>query len=304
MEEVIRQVFEHNIKLIEKTDKAVYYFREEQYDKALAYVADSVEGINSLVRAILEEREYFSNVEETSVISMIEGMLSAKKSGDYVLLADIYELQLSNFISGIQEMIIEKEEFPYSVEIYERNLKQIETIDLELYKKLREPEEPSKLLEKGYAVEYSSCGLMTLAALQSGDKFYFHTNSHVMQEAFLLARNWASHNAKIYHVYGLGLSYHIKELLNLAASADIYIYESDFNIIRLTCNFVDMQDILSNDRVHFIFDENLEKIKKAIENASKEEYIAVHYPSYRNEEKYKTCLEPYIPWIRVLEDCE
>ena len=65
-----------------------------------------------------------------------------------------------------------------------------------------------------------------------------------------------------------------------------------------------MQDILSNDRAHFIFDENLEKIKKAIEHASEEEYIAVHYPSYRNEEKDKTCLEPYIPWIRVLEDCE
>ncbi len=304
MKEVIRQVFEHNIKLIERTDKAVYYFREEQYDKALSYVADSVEGINSLVKAILEEREYFSNVEEVSVISMIEGILSAKKSGDYVLLADIYELQLSNFISGIQEMIIGKEEFPYSVEIYERNLKQIEAIDLELYKKLREPEEPSKLLEKGYAVEYSSCGLMTLAALQLEDKFYFHTNSHVMEEAFLLAKKWATQNAKIYHVYGLGLSYHIKELLDLTTNADIYIYESDFNIVRLACNFVDMQDIFSDVRVHFIFDEKLETIKKAIENSSEDEYVAVHYPSYRNEEKDKTCLESYIPWIRVLEDCE
>ena len=304
MEGKIRQIFESNIKLIEQSDKALYYFRQQQYDKALSYCADSVEGINRLVKAILDDREYFSKVEEASVISMIEGILAAKKRGDFVLLADICELQLSNFISRIQEMIIEKEEFPYSVEIYENNLKQLESIDLKLAKRLREPEEPSKLLERGYAVEYSSCGLMTLATVRNNTKFYFHTNNHVMQEAFLLAKKWTKQKARIYHVYGLGLSYHIKELLNLTKDAQIYIYESDFNIIRLTCNFVDLQDIFKQDRVHFIFDETLEKLKKAIENLSEDEFVAIHYPSYRNEEKDKKFLESYLPWIQVLEDCE
>ncbi|MFA9466164.1 MAG: hypothetical protein ACERKN_18010 [Velocimicrobium sp.] len=304
MKEKIRQVFDNNITLIEQTDKAVYYFREEKYDKALAYVADSVEGINVLVRAILDETEYFSKVEEASLISMIEGILLAKRMGDYVLLADLYELQLSNFLSEIQEMIIEKEEFSYSVEIYEQNLKKIEEIDSNLYKRLKEPEDARKLLEKGYAVEYSSCGLMTLAALQKGHKFYFHTNNHVIQEAFLLANKWAKKKAGIYHVYGLGLTYHIQELMKLSKEAEIYIYESDFNIIRLACNFVDLQDIFDNKRVHFIFDKTLEIMEKAVKNCSGDAYVAVHYPSYRNGKKDKTFLEPYIAGIHVLEDCE
>ncbi|MDK2808564.1 MAG: hypothetical protein PWP24_1300, partial [Clostridiales bacterium] len=198
MKDKIRQVFDNNIELIEKVDKAVYYFREEVYDRALFYVVDSIDNINRLVKAFLEEEAYFSQVEENSVLSMIENILFAKKSKDYVLLADLLELQLSSFLCEIQELIIEKEEFPYSVETYQTNLPYIEAIDSSLFERLREPEDARKLLEKGYAVEYSSCGLMTLAALEGGSKFYFHTNNHVMQEAFLLARKWTKKKAQEY----------------------------------------------------------------------------------------------------------
>lgn len=304
MNEKMLEIFQNNSKLIEKADKAVYYFRCQQYENALKYITDSIEGINEMVKMILERKDYFQVVEEESVIAMIEGILSAKRCGDFVLLADIYDLQLSRFISGIQELIIEKEDFTCRIDIYEQNLKSIEPFDMNLFGRLREPEEPSKLLEKGYSVEFSSCGLMTLAALDHGNKFYFHSNSHVMQEAFLLAKEWADRNADRYYVLGCGLFYHIKELLELTDKAEIYVFESDFDIIRLTCNFIDLKPILESDRVHFIYDETLDKMREAVKRRKEGESVVIHYPSYRNIKADKLFLEEFIPWLKILEDCQ
>ncbi|MEG2441397.1 MAG: hypothetical protein RSB37_07800 [Acetivibrio sp.] len=303
MNERIRKIFLTNIKLIEKTDKAIYCFRCQRYDQAFAYIADSTEEMHLVLEEILQNREYFLSVEEASVIAMVEGILEAKKKGDFLLLADIYELQLSNLISRIQELIIEKEEFPYTTKIYDLNLLALQPKNNQLYEQLKEPEEPKILLDKGYAVEYTSCGLMTLAAIDEKGKFYFHSNSHVKQEAFFLAMEWAKKKAEVYHVLGLGLGYHIEELLEICKNAEVYIYESDFNIIRLTCNFVDLTKILKNPRVHFVYDKNLEAIRKAAEEISKKESVVVHYPSYRNLKMDKEFLEPYLPWIKILEDC-
>ncbi len=303
MEDKIKRVFESNSKLIELTDKAVYYFRTQEYDKALGLVADSMEGINEVVTSILNDPEYFQGIKETSVNAMIEGILFAKRQGDYVLLADIYELQLGTFVNQMQSYIIAKEPFSYSMENYEKNLHYLEKTDDALYHRLRKPEEPRKLLDKGYAVEYSACGLMTMAGVKNGNRFYFHSNSHVKLDAFLLAKAWMKPGTKRYYIYGLGFGYHIEELMQLEPEAEIFIYESSFDVVRLTCNFVDLERILEEERVHLTFDESVEELKEAEKNLGEGEVLCVHYPSYRNEEPNWEFLKPYLSWLKVLEDC-
>lgn len=303
MNERIRSVFESNKKLIDFVDRAIYYFRRQQYEEALKYSADSIEGIDYLIRTVFEEKQYFLQLKEETVSEMLEGLLSAKKKGDYILMADIFELQLVNFIEQVQEQIMNREEYPYSARIYEKNIRYIEAFDPQLAKRLLAVEKPETLLKEAYAIEYTSCGMMTLAALDHDEKIYFHSNNHVMLEAFLLAKEWTKIAHSQYHIYGLGLSYHIQAMLEETHEEEIYIYESDFNIVRLTCSFIDLENILTNKRVHFVFDEQLKQLRevaKQREGAG----ILVHYPSYRNQRENNQFLEAFIPGIHVLEGCE
>ena len=147
---------------------------------------------------------------------------------------------------------------------------------------------------------------MTLAAENEGVKFYFHTNNKVQTEAFWLAESWIKEEADHYVLYGLGMGYHINELLKLAPKQEVEIYEADANVIRLACAFTDLNPILSEKRVKLIYDPDFELLSERVANLRSNEVFRVHYPSYKNihDQKRKTIVEAGIPWIKMLSVTE
>lgn len=282
MTENIRNIFDTNIQLLGVMDKAVYYFREQQYEKALQYVVDSVDQINTVLESIIKDREYFNLVDTESMFMMLTGILTAQKSKDFVLLTDLLELQLISFLIGVQELIISKEEITFNEEHYKENITLLLECGVDFSDQLKEPINTTQLLENGYRIEFTSCGQMTLAAENNGSKFYFHTNNKIQSEAFLLARHWLLQNKKRYIIYGLGMGYHINELILLAQDAELEIYEGDQSVVQLACAFTDIRSLLQNERVKLIYDPELLKLKNRISEIRPEEEFVVHYPSYKN----------------------
>ncbi len=306
MTQNIRSIFEHNISLLSRMDKAIYYFRKQQCDKALGMIADSIDEVNYIIEAIITDREYFNLVNTESIFEMLTGILEAKKNMDFILLADLLELQLMNFLLSVQELIINKEEILFDEERYQENIScVIEKADGDV-EMLREPMNPTELLERGYRIEFTSSGLMTLAAENEGAKFYFHTNNKVQTEAFWLAESWLWEEADHYVLYGLGMGYHINELLEMAPKQEIEIYEADANVIRLACAFTNLKPILSEKRVKLIYDPDFELLSERVANLKSNEVFRVHYPSYKNihSQKGKAIVEAGIPWMKVLSIVE
>lgn len=305
MTENIRSIFEHNMMLLGDMDKSVYYFREQQYDKALSFVANSIDQIKFIIEAIITDREYFNLVDTESMIEMLTGILEAKKNKDFVLLADLLELQLINFLIGVQELIISKEEITFNEENYKENIKLLFELGVGLPEQTKEPINPVKLLESGYRVEFTSGGQMTLAAENDGAKFYFHTNSRIQSEAFLLARHWYQRDVKKYILYGFGMGYHIKELQAMTIEAEIEIYEADRNVLQLACAFTDVKELLLNRQIKLIFDPTLELLKQRVASLEPEEVFLVHYPSYKNirSSEAKEILEVALPWSKTIDAC-
>ncbi len=278
----IRSIFEHNIRLLGDMDKAVYYFRRQQCNQALALLAGSVEEIKFIMEAIVTDREYFKLVDTKSMIDMFSGTIEAMKNGDYILLADLLELQLINFLIGVQELIISKEEIEFDEDNYNENMQLLLERGEGFSEELTEPINAVQLLDRGYYIEFSSCGRMTLAAEKEGSKFYFHTNSRIQSEAFLLAKQWYSKNASAYIVYGFGMGYHLTELHELAPRAAIEIYETDINVIRLACAFADVQRLLADDKIHIIYDPEFDRLSARCANRKNNDVFVIHNPSYRN----------------------
>ena len=303
MTQNIRSIFEHNIRLLGEMDKAIYYFREQQCDKALSLIADSIDEVNYIIEAIIKDRDYFNLVNTESIFEMLTGILEAKKNKDFILLADLLELQLMNFLLSVQELIIGKEEILFNEENYKENISLlIEKLegDTEIF---HEPINPAKLLENGYRIEFTSSGRMTLAAENEGTKFYFHTNNKIQTEAFLLAGNWYQPEANRYVIFGLGMGYHIKELLAFAPESEVEIYEADANVIQLACAFSDINSLLVNNKVRLIYDPDFKLLEERLTRLVEKEVFRVHYPSYKNIRIHsgKAIVEVGLPWLKSVE---
>lgn len=301
----INIIFHQNKQLLGEIDLAVLYFREQQYDRALGILADAIDQVKVVIEEIISDREYFRLVDTKSLLEMLSGILNAKKDKDFILLADYLELQLINFLVGVQELIISKEEIRFDEEKYLDNVEQVIERGEGFPEELKGPIPAEGLLKKGYRVEFTSCGLMTLAAEVEGEAFYFHTNSRVRTEAFLLARQWALQDKKRYILYGFGMGYHIAELLKMNQSAEIVIYEADLNVMQLACAFTEVKDILDSERVTLIYDPDFEKLQHRMSTILSEETFLVHYPSYKNirSQKGKDILKQALPWEKVIEAC-
>lgn len=307
MTDNIQNIFNMNKELLGWMDKAVIYFRRGEYDKALSIIVDSTENIHVITDAIIKDREYFNLVSTESVVEMLSGIVEAQKNRDYVLLADLIELQMLRFISNVQELIMNKEDsFVFDQSSYEHAidllLKRILNYE-ETYACLKEELNPGLLLEKGYRVEFTSCGQMTLAVTDPQENsYYMHTNHMITGEAFIHAVKWHKVKTGKYIIFGFGMGYIIKELLMLIEKDDIEstitVYEPDINILKLVCAFSGIEDIFSNPKLNIVYDPEYYHIKEAIAKKNNNDRICIFYPAFRyiRNDELKELLVDYLPW--------
>lgn len=305
MTDNIRNIFEQNIRLLKGLNQAVFCFRKQQYDRALSFLANRIELIKYVIEAIITDREYFNLVSTDTVMEMLSGILNAQKTRDYILLSDLLELQLVSFLCGVQELIISKEEIVFDEEKYLENIELLQERGDGFSGISLESINPALLLEKGYRVEFTSCGLMTLAAENNDSQFYFHTNSQVYTEAGILAEHWYQKEAKRFIIYGLGMGYHIAELKELALEQNIEVYEADLNVIKLACAFSNIREILNCDHVRIIYDPDYKALKQRIDSLVSTDSVHIHYPSFQNIRSIegRELLERFIPWSKSIESC-
>lgn len=302
--ENIRDIFDQNIVLLGDLDKVVTYFRKQEFEKGLGLIADTIDRVRSVIEAIIAEHDYFNLVSTEALLEMLKGLLEAKKNRDFILLADLLELQLINFLTGVQELIISKDEILFNEDNYKENIDLLLNHGEGFPEELLDPVDTAKLLECGYRVEFTSCGQMTLAADNEGQKFYFHTNSKVKSEAAALAGHWYHKATRNYILYGFGMGYHVTELLKLHDSASIEVYEADRNVVQLACAFAEVKELLVSDRVKLIYDPDFSKLKERIQLLKPEETFLLHYPSYRNVRmpEGRVLLAGAFPWAKAVED--
>lgn len=324
MRDNIRAIFEQNTELIRRTEIALQYYREQQYDKALGLTAQAIDQLRDISEAIFSDREYFAAVSDASVAEMLNGLLQTKKKKDYVLLADLFEMQLLTFLYSIQELILNKEDYmeyddaayakrialmkdklAESIRSCEANPDTAKRVSLNVNALLDTALDPEQLLREGYRVEFTSSGRMTVAIRdREGRDLYLHSNGNVSKEAFLLAKRWTQKPADTYIIYGLGMGYHIEEMLHLSPDSEIEIYEADMNILKLSCAFSKIENLLQDVGVRLIYDPDGTLIQKRLKERTRNEAVCVHYPSLRNvkEEELREVLSGYIPWVKLIEN--
>ncbi|WP_313131415.1 motility associated factor glycosyltransferase family protein [Anaerocolumna sp.] len=295
----IGNIFRSNIEALNYSDKTVTYIRLQNYNKALLYSTWTIEVLSKNIPDIITNESYFNEysslVDINQINYMFQNLLGAQENDDYILLADLYETLLFPFLISMQQIIIDKEDYSFDQRRYTRNIEALNAKDPDLTNLLKHTYTPIELMEKGYSVEYTSCGLMTLALYDNGKKYYIHSNGNVIHEAGLIARDWFDDDKTEYIIYGLGLGYHVYELMELDETIKIKVFESDINIIKAATAFSDIDKILYSDRVEIVYDPSFDKLNLHIKNLKPDSSFYIYYPSIRNIEnnKVKELLEGY-----------
>jgi hypothetical protein len=110
---------------------------------------------------------------------------------------------------------------------------------------------------------------------------------------------------KRYIVYGFGMGYHLEELMKTAPEAELEVFESDLNVIKLACAFHGVKDILGNDRIKLIYDPEFTVLSERMKQLSEDEVFVIHYPSYQNirTNAGREMMESLIPGSKTIESC-
>jgi len=109
----IKKLFQNNVELLDIVDKAILYFREQDYPAALELMPKVSEKMRDVLDGIVGDKEYFELVSTGSLMEMLEGIVEASRAEDYVLLADLLELQLGTLLCNVQELIMKKEDYAF-----------------------------------------------------------------------------------------------------------------------------------------------------------------------------------------------
>ena len=292
MMKYLQQTLTAHSHLIEWIDKIIFYTHAQNYDKALRILTE----VYSCLDTGMEQLQAIAGEERISELGdILKDIFQAQNNKDYVLVADLLELRLRRYLIQLQEDIIYSEGFSLGEAMFEDNRAAIREMDAELCELLYGGISPFKLADKGYEIEFSSCGLMTLALTDSMGRYYAHSNSRIRKEAFTLANAWYEEEKTKYIVYGFGLGYHIQELLHLDSSIEIEVYEADLNILKLAAAYTSLGTLMKYAAVRIIYDPKYTKMLLRLKDLTNEEKFVIHYPSLRHvaDQTMKEKLENY-----------
>lgn len=275
----LTQLFHKNTDYIDMIDKVIFYFHAQNYDKGIRTLTNFFNilepGMALLQQVVGAERFELLN-------SILTQLFQAQNSKDYVLQADLLEFQLRQYFIELQEDITDSDGFVMDETLFENNRGAIQQTNPDLCELIYHGVSPFELTDQGYEIEFSSSGLMTLAMTDKLGRYYLHSNGRISDEAFVLASSWYTEESTGYIVYGFGLGYHIKELMQLDTSISIEVYEADINVLKLAAAYTRLANIINKPNVKLVYDPQYKHLLQRLTKLKEDEKFVIHYPSLRN----------------------
>lgn len=181
------------------------------------------------------------------LISVLSQIQNAQVDNDFILMGDLYELQMLPVLYDVQNAIcgfgIDLEE----AEWLEENLKVIREKDPSLWKKLEDFKtklETNEIDGLQCFVEPTSTGAFTMAVQMGERRWYLHSNKDPIAEAKAYAQRAYLLEQEKYLLFGWGMGYHVRELLNLYNDMDLVVVEPNVEILYQALKYGDWTNIL------------------------------------------------------------
>ena len=245
--------------LINELREMVLCFRMQNFNRGERIFSGFTERYATVLTELFSRAELAQAMDENRILSELKGLMSAMEQKDYILMADLMQLQTVPFLEAVQNALRSQAD---------------EDADVLLL--------GTQITESGktYRLEPTGTGDLTLAVSDGDGTFYMHSNESPAQEASLFALQYLDEEAPGYVLYGLGLGYHVLALCRAVHGlTNIRVYESDPAVIALARQVTDF-GAYEGRNLQIITDPLLEKFAQAASEPGM--VVVIHHPSIRN----------------------
>lgn len=305
----MNELFIANTSVIDSARVIIAAARHQDYRKAMVELTKITRMLLKSSDFILQNIEYYNQygiiVTEDSYISLIKIITDAQETEDYLYLADILQTELIPLFEKMQDVIKKTEDNLYDEYDYMQSNKMhlevlLESLQTE-YSKMDDTDnnESQKILSKikkvkelltiiesykidnidysEYIIQSAINGELTMQMGTTG--IHIHSTVNPTAEGRNFAQEYYRIEYNSYIVLGIGLGYHVKELLNMYAP-QIIVAESDINMLMLALMNMEFEE-LEDGRLQIIYDKDYTELATYI-TGERDEKIVIYAPELKN----------------------
>ncbi|MCR5267511.1 MAG: DUF115 domain-containing protein, partial [Lachnospiraceae bacterium] len=266
--------------LLNDLQEMILWFRMQNFNRGERLFADWSKRYGEVIGELSAGKDVLnaaadvpSVIDETVILSELQALMQAMEQKDYVLMADLMQMQTVTFLEAVQNILrmlspgkagadLSEEELADAMFHMQGASCEMDGID--------------------YRLEPTTSGNLTLSVTDKEGTYYLHSNTYPDKEGNLFSLQYYDLNIPSYAVYGLGLGYHVLALCRMTRGlVPVTVYESDANIIELAHEVTDFGPY-EGDVLTIVHDPTLKLFAEAIsQNPGLGVQPVIHYPSIR-----------------------
>lgn len=289
------------VKLNQKCMNLVHNIVEECYMQQIYSCSQDIKQLSKYLSEIIEgltANDLFAN-EMEELLQVLQAVTAAQQNKDYILIADILEGDLHPLLLSIQNEILHT----YNIaceKYFEKNMNCLKECADELYNILKTDQETD---DDSFTVVSAITGQLTLKYCFDNTEIMMHSLLSPEREAQTFIKEYVKLDVQDCYVWGMGLGYHVRELLHRMPSANVTVLESHLSEIRLAMDCFDWTEWIRKGRLKILYNAEPLRLLRAIQ---KDGYLIVHGPSLRvtKQGKAKEALEDYLISINSIREQE
>lgn len=285
-----REIFNKNQECLILIPEIVNLFRRQFYFKGNKRLVSLMSQLNDISETVVTQNQPEMSQEEW--IETLRAILEAQRNRDYILLADILEGDLLPYLQKLQMALqaavrIEQPTF------WQQNVNAVRTVDNILYQSLLQYDWHNT--SEKYQLVTAINGQVSLKAGGLRGEICMHSMVNPQWDAEVFADSILEQGNFHYIVFGMGLGYHIRALLERDSRNKVTVLVNELEILYYAFTYLDWSLYLREERLQIVYEADTAKLLSSLKQDRGKSVFAIHYPSVRcvENENIRETLEDY-----------
>jgi hypothetical protein len=276
---IIMEIINNVSKLVLDIDRCIDCLRVQDMLNASNIIKSIIQSVSNVLEA---NADFLTENDISDINDTLKSLLDTLQNKDYVLLADVLEMQLLPIFTEICQSVVAETcaacgQDYIEGEFFDKNVGLIS--DDKLSSMITDNAERLKNHPElsAYHAEATNLGVNTLKYESDEKSYYFHSNVNPFKEGKSFANYYADDKCLNYLVFGFGMGYHVEALLQHDRRFNVTVIETNADILTLAFMHRDLSNILSDENFNLIYT-SADEINKII-NSHENYALILHYPS-------------------------
>lgn len=288
-----KEVFQINKECLNLIPEIVGLLRKQMFFEGSKRVQILIKNLGVISDYVLQTD--VTELDKQEWLLILQTFLGAQENKDYILMSDILESDLLIFLQKIQNVLL-AEDCVVVNEYWEKNMQCLKEVNPRLHQAiLKDSECQGHNTKVQFEPTLAINGQPTLKVRMNGKEFCMHSTVNPEWEAKELAKSWLENSKPTLQIFGMGMGYHVKALLDADETIKVTVLEYRIEALMMAFNYLDFGKYFVDGRLDIIYESDIMNVLKMMNAGEEESIFFLHYPSLQcvEQREIKEILEDY-----------